>query len=46
MEEDELGKAYSTRGGWKMSKVCLRSKDAFVVTCAANLMEVKVLYVQ
>jgi hypothetical protein len=27
-------------------KVCLRSEDAFVITCVANLMEVKVLYVQ
>jgi hypothetical protein len=26
--------------------VCLRSEDAFVITCVANLMEVKVLYVQ
>jgi hypothetical protein len=25
---------------------CLRSEDAFVITCVANLMEVKVLYVQ
>jgi hypothetical protein len=28
------------------TKVCLRSEDAFVITCVANLMEVKVLYVQ
>jgi hypothetical protein len=27
-------------------KLCLRSEDAFVITCVANLMEVKVLYVQ
>jgi hypothetical protein len=27
-------------------KVCLTSEDAFVITCVANLMEVKVLYVQ
>jgi hypothetical protein len=27
-------------------KVCLRSEDAFVIICVANLMEVKVLYVQ
>jgi hypothetical protein len=27
-------------------KHCLRSEDAFVITCVANLMEVKVLYVQ
>jgi hypothetical protein len=27
-------------------KVCLRSEDAFVITCVANLMEVKILYVQ
>jgi hypothetical protein len=26
--------------------LCLKSEDAFVVTCVANLMEVKVLYVQ
>jgi hypothetical protein len=26
--------------------LCLRSEDAFVVTCVANFMEVKVLYVQ
>jgi hypothetical protein len=26
--------------------LCLRSEDAFVITCVANLMEVKVLYVQ
>jgi hypothetical protein len=26
--------------------VCLKFKDAFVVTCVANVMEVKVLYVQ
>jgi hypothetical protein len=31
---------------YKAVKVCLRSKDAFVITCVANLMEVKVLYVQ
>jgi hypothetical protein len=27
-------------------RLCLRSEDAFVITCVANLMEVKVLYVQ
>jgi hypothetical protein len=27
-------------------KVCLRSEDAFDITCVANLMEVKFLYVQ
>jgi hypothetical protein len=26
--------------------LCLRSEDAFVITCVDNLMEVKVLYVQ
>jgi hypothetical protein len=26
--------------------LCLRSEDAFVITCVANLMKVKVLYVQ
>jgi hypothetical protein len=26
--------------------LCPRSEDAFVITCVANLMEVKVLYVQ
>jgi hypothetical protein len=26
--------------------LCLRSEDDFVITCVANLMEVKVLYVQ
>jgi hypothetical protein len=26
--------------------LCLRSEDTFVITCVANLMEVKVLYVQ
>jgi hypothetical protein len=26
--------------------LCQRSEDAFVITCVANLMEVKVLYVQ
>jgi hypothetical protein len=31
---------------WKNVKLCLRSEDAFVITCVANLMEVKVLYVQ
>jgi hypothetical protein len=28
------------------TKLCLRSEDAFVIICVANLMEVKVLYVQ
>jgi hypothetical protein len=27
-------------------KLCLRSEDTFVIACVANLMEVKVLYVQ
>jgi hypothetical protein len=27
-------------------KLCLSSEDAFVITCVANLMEVKVLQVQ
>jgi hypothetical protein len=27
-------------------RLCLRSEDAFVITCVANLMEVKVLYIQ
>jgi hypothetical protein len=26
--------------------LCLKSEDAFVITCVANIMEVKVLYVQ
>jgi hypothetical protein len=26
--------------------LCLRSEDAFAITCVANRMEVKVLYVQ
>jgi hypothetical protein len=29
-----------------LGRLCLRSEDAFVITCVANLMEVKVLYVQ
>jgi hypothetical protein len=29
-----------------VSRLCLRSEDAFVIICVANLMEVKVLYVQ
>jgi hypothetical protein len=29
-----------------MLNSCLRSEDAFIITCVANLMEVKVLYVQ
>jgi hypothetical protein len=28
------------------ARLCLRSEDAFVITCVANLMEVKVLYIQ
>jgi hypothetical protein len=28
------------------SELCLRSEDSFVITCVANLMEVKVLYIQ
>jgi len=31
---------------YTLDKVCLRSEDAFIITCVANLMEVKVLYVQ
>jgi hypothetical protein len=27
-------------------RLCLRSEDAFVITCVANLMEIKVLFVQ
>jgi hypothetical protein len=34
---------YTDRG---FHKVCLRSEDAFVMTCVAKLTEVKVLYVQ
>jgi hypothetical protein len=30
----------------KVHLCCLRSDDAYVITCVANLMEVKVLYVQ
>jgi hypothetical protein len=26
--------------------LCLRSEDAFIITCVANVKEVKVLYVQ
>jgi hypothetical protein len=29
-----------------LDMLCLRSEDAFVMTCVANLMEVKALYVQ
>jgi hypothetical protein len=29
-----------------LKKVCLKFEDAFVITCVANVMEVKVLYVQ
>jgi hypothetical protein len=29
-----------------VSVLCLRTEDAFVITCVANFMEVKVLYVQ
>jgi hypothetical protein len=29
-----------------VAMLCLRPEDAFVITCVANLMEVKVLYVQ
>jgi hypothetical protein len=32
--------------GSKSTVLCLRSEDAFVITCEANLMEVKVLYIQ
>jgi hypothetical protein len=31
---------------YSSAMLCLRSEDAFVITCVANLMEVKVLYVQ
>jgi hypothetical protein len=30
----------------KEAMLCLRAEDAFVITCVANLMEVKALYVQ
>jgi hypothetical protein len=30
----------------RVPKVCVTSEDAFVITCVANLNEVKVLYVQ
>jgi hypothetical protein len=30
----------------ELHMLCLKSEDAFVITCVANLMEVKVLYVQ
>jgi hypothetical protein len=36
----------STRFMTSVDMLCLRSEDAFVITCVANLMEVKVLYVQ
>jgi hypothetical protein len=31
---------------WNYGNVCLRSEDVFVIACVANLMEVKVLYIQ
>jgi hypothetical protein len=31
---------------YKTHMLCLRPEDAFFITCVANLMEVKVLYVQ
>jgi hypothetical protein len=31
---------------YKTHMLCLRSEDAFFITCVVNLMEVKVLYVQ
>jgi hypothetical protein len=42
----EYGEEPSGSGATKLVMLCLRSKDAFVITCVANLMEVKVLYVQ
>jgi hypothetical protein len=39
------GEALGTAGR-PADKVYLRSEDAFVITCVANLMEVKVLYVK
>jgi hypothetical protein len=42
---------YSLYNGFSMKLIpdamlCLRYEDAFVITCVANLIEVKVLYVQ
>jgi hypothetical protein len=34
------------RGLIQEHMLCLRSEDAFIITCVANLMVVKVLYVQ
>jgi hypothetical protein len=31
---------------WRIAMLCVKSEDAFVITCVANFMEVKVLYVQ
>jgi hypothetical protein len=42
----EYGDEHTGSGAMELVKVCLRSEDAFVITCVANLMEVKVLYVQ
>jgi hypothetical protein len=41
-----MGLFRSTGGIGKQAMLCLRSEDAFVITCVANLMEVKALYVQ
>jgi hypothetical protein len=41
LHSEELHNLYSSPG-----KVCLRTEDAFVIISVANLMEVKVLYVQ
>jgi hypothetical protein len=30
----------------QLAMLCLRSEDAFVITCVANFIEVKVLYVK
>jgi hypothetical protein len=38
--------AASQKAASYLHMLCLRSEDAFVITCVANLMEVKVLYVQ
>jgi hypothetical protein len=46
-EAASSGQAAFTRGvGHTLANICLRSEDAFVKTCVANLMEVKVLYGQ
>jgi hypothetical protein len=40
------GGGSSSDGSSGSGEACLRSEDAFVITCVTNLMEVKVLYVQ